>query len=76
MEDVPQGERLVPAAIDFRAQATPDRIFAFLPKGDSLQDGFSPLTYAALAKAIDETAWWLDEMLGGEATGSDFPDIP
>lgn len=79
MDDVPADRRLYPAAIDYRAEHSPDKVFAILPNGDRLEDGFYELNYRAFAKAIDETAWWLDSVLGAESTTSkaaDFPAIP
>lgn len=63
MEDIPEQYHLLPAAVDYRAKHDPERVFALLPKGDTLQDGWYPLTYRMFAKAIDETCWWLDEVL-------------
>lgn len=57
---------LAPSIIDHRARETPDRIFAQLPKGETLREGFFALTYSALAKAVNHTAWWLDDILGHE----------
>lgn len=50
-------EMLMPELIDQRASVTPDRTFAFLPKGQQLEDGFFPLTYGALANAVNAMAW-------------------
>ncbi|KAK4893661.1 hypothetical protein LTR49_028473 [Elasticomyces elasticus] len=76
MEDVPKQQHLLPAAIDYRAKHTPNRVFAILPKGDSLADGFFNLTYAGLAKAVDSTAWWLEDVLGAIPTEHKFTDFP
>lgn len=68
---------LLPALIDHYATASPDRVFAFLPKGPQLEDGFFPLTYSALAKAVDATAWWLDQEFKATSDGTTqtFPYI-
>ena len=63
MDDIPLEQRYYPTAISYRADQTPNRIFAVLPKGDALEDGFFDLTYCALDKAIDKAAYWLDEHL-------------
>ena len=60
---------------------TPGRVFAALAKGDKLEDGFFDLTYSAFAKAIDATAFWLDDALGGAIPkeskfNDDFPTVP
>ncbi|KAK3645619.1 hypothetical protein LTR56_009059 [Elasticomyces elasticus] len=75
MEDVPKQQHLMPAAIDYRAKHTPDRVYAVLPKGERLEDGFADLTYAAFARAIDATAWWLDEVLGAKAPEGKFDSL-
>ncbi|KAK3647930.1 hypothetical protein LTR22_013543 [Elasticomyces elasticus] len=75
MEDVPKQQHLMPAAIDYRAKHIPDKVYAVLPKGDRLEDGFADLTYAAFARAVDATAWWLDEVLGTKAPESKFDDL-
>ena len=76
MEDVPRDQRLIPSAVDYRFRTTPQRVFAFLPNGDALSDGFYPLNYDAFAAAVNRMAWWLDEVLGGKHTSSEhFPAI-
>lgn len=55
---------LLPEIIDHRATASPKRIFGYSPKSNHLEDGFVPLTYSGLAKAVNAMALWLDEELG------------
>jgi acyl-CoA synthetase (AMP-forming)/AMP-acid ligase II len=62
------GRRLVPVAVDDFAAEQPDKIFAYFPKSSNVKDGFINVTYSALARAIDRTAWWLEERLGGRST--------
>ncbi|KAK3072880.1 hypothetical protein LTR53_006020 [Teratosphaeriaceae sp. CCFEE 6253] len=76
MEDVPKQAHLLPAAVDYRAKHSPDTVFAVLPKDDKLEDGFFDLTYAALAKAVNALAWWLDEVLGTIPATEKFKDFP
>ncbi|KAK4496868.1 hypothetical protein PRZ48_011317 [Zasmidium cellare] len=74
MEDIPVEKRLLPAAIDYRAEHDPERVWGHYAKSDTdVTQGFSPITYKQLAKAIDATAWWLDETLGPAKEG--FPAI-
>ncbi|TKA73217.1 hypothetical protein B0A55_07778 [Friedmanniomyces simplex] len=75
MEDVPEQQQLLPAAVDYRAKHTPNKVYAALPKGDYLEDGFFDLTYAAFARAIDAMAWWLDSVLGSKPAGTRFDDL-
>lgn len=60
---------LIPTIIEHRAQETPNRVFALLPKGPTLRDGWFELTYSALAKAVDRMAWWLHDTLDIAAAG-------
>lgn len=76
MEDIPAERQLIPGAVDYRSENDPNRPYAVLPNGDSLRDGFFTLTYRDLAKAVDATAWWLDDVLGETPTAESFPTIP
>lgn len=62
---------LIPTIIEHRAQETPNRVFALLPKGPTLRDGWFELTYSALAKAVDRMAWWLHDTLDTAAAATD-----
>lgn len=62
---------LIPTIIEHRAQETPNRVFALLPKGPTLRDGWFELTYSALAKAVDRMAWWLHDTLDTAAAAAD-----
>ncbi|KAK4556915.1 hypothetical protein LTR86_005896 [Recurvomyces mirabilis] len=64
METLPKDQWLLPAILDHRARTTPDDPYCMLPRGNNLTDGFFELSYAAMARAVDRTAWWLDEVLG------------
>lgn len=61
---------LIPTIIEHRAQETPNRVFALLPKGPTLRDGWFELTYSALAKAVDRMAWWLHDTLDTAAAAT------
>ncbi|TKA68253.1 hypothetical protein B0A55_09937 [Friedmanniomyces simplex] len=75
MEDVTEQQHLLPAAVDHRAKHTPEKIYAALPKGDRLEDGFFDLTYTAFARAIDAAAWWLDSVLGAKSAKTKFDEL-
>ncbi|KAK0258348.1 hypothetical protein LTR35_018177 [Friedmanniomyces endolithicus] len=75
MEDVTEQQHLLPAAVDYRAKHTPEKIYAALPKGDRLEDGFFDLTYTAFARAIDAAAWWLDSVLGAKSAKTKFEEL-
>lgn len=71
-----QQKRLIPAEVEYRAQTSPGKTYAFLPKGKNLEDGFFKLSNWDLDKAVNACALWLDEVLGGKVSGSDHPTIP
>ncbi|KAK0258682.1 hypothetical protein LTR59_008457 [Friedmanniomyces endolithicus] len=75
MEDIPEQQHLLPAAVDYRAKHLPNKLYAALPRGDRLEDGFFDLTYAAFARAIDATAWWLDSVLGARPLETKFENL-
>lgn len=74
MEDIPVDRRLLPAAIEYRAEHDPERVWGYLAKSDvDVTKGFRSVTYRDLAKAIDAAAWWLDGTLGPAKEG--FPTV-
>ncbi|KAM0344837.1 hypothetical protein ACHAPU_007219 [Fusarium lateritium] len=64
MEGIP-GHRLLHELIDEIAILDEDRIFASIPVSEDAADEFKDITYGQLAVAIDRTAWWLLEVMGG-----------
>ncbi|KAE8133310.1 NRPS-like enzyme [Aspergillus pseudotamarii] len=57
--------QLIPNIIDHYAQVKPDAIYAEYPISPmSYEDGYRPITFRALANAINGIAWWLTEKLG------------
>ncbi|KAH0380094.1 acetyl-CoA synthetase-like protein, partial [Aureobasidium melanogenum] len=68
------GTRLLPTLIDDIATATPNRVYASVPRDDAdISKGFKDITYAELARAVDALSWWLDETLGkADGTFSTF----
>lgn len=66
--------RLIPNIVDQFAQDEPDKLFAELPISHTdFTAGFRPITYAALANAVNGVAWWLTETLG--PAGTNFPTV-
>ncbi|KAK2735825.1 putative NRPS-like protein biosynthetic cluster [Myotisia sp. PD_48] len=59
-----RGRRLLTQAIDYYALAEPHRIFASFPVSENLNDGFRDVDMHTLAAAVNETARWLDKLLG------------
>ncbi|KAL8670629.1 MAG: hypothetical protein Q9168_004840 [Polycauliona sp. 1 TL-2023] len=68
MESIEQqpayGQRLLPAILDEDAQTRPDRIFAAIPRGTDLCDGFLDITVAQMATAVDFVAYQLQSEYG------------
>lgn len=62
-ENKPFGKRLLTKILDERAKQTPDRVFAELPRGQTLGDGFRNFTYAEMANAVNVMANWLSNEL-------------
>lgn len=52
-----------PEEVDKRAIETPHRTYALVPRTQDLKDGYESVTYQQLSRAINKTAFWLDERL-------------
>lgn len=74
------GRRLVPTIIDDNARTQPNRACFSIPRTDSLQDGFSDITWRMYANAINKTAFFIEREIGRSASFETvmylgFPDI-
>ncbi|OJJ68372.1 hypothetical protein ASPBRDRAFT_68538 [Aspergillus brasiliensis CBS 101740] len=58
------GRRLLASLVDQISATNPTRIFAVIPNGASVSDGFRPFTVGELARAVDYTARWIENILG------------
>lgn len=58
------GRRLAISIIDERADSNSDQTFASLAKTNDPRDGFKDVSYLQLRRAIDWTAFFLDNVLG------------
>ena len=57
--------RLLPIAIDEIARLEPEALYAEYPTSPtSYEEGFTPVTYAQFANAINGAAWLLENELG------------
>lgn len=66
--------RLIPNIVDQLARDEPDKLYAELPISHTdFASGFRPVTYAAMANAVNGVAWWLSETLG--PAGANFPTV-
>ncbi|PYH43451.1 NRPS-like enzyme [Aspergillus saccharolyticus JOP 1030-1] len=63
MADQP-GARLWPAIVDHRARSAPTELVGLIPKGSEVADGYQELTFAALARAVDACARWIEARIG------------
>ena len=62
------GHRIIADLIDQRAREDPQRPFWSLPRSSNLADGFRDIGYGSVARAINRTAWWLEEIVGKSTT--------
>ncbi|GLA21562.1 putative NRPS-like protein biosynthetic cluster [Aspergillus niger] len=58
------GRRLLASLVDQISGTNPTRVFAVIPKGASVSDGFCPFTVGELAQAVNYTARWIEDILG------------
>ena len=65
---IPYGKRLLHSTIDEIADVNPDKLCACIPRSPNLEEGFKDVTIADFARAIDRTAWWLQDLLGKSTT--------
>jgi hypothetical protein len=57
------GKRLIPQILDELARSEPDRIIYSLASFAEQTAHFQTITAAAFAKAVDKTAWFLQDQL-------------
>ncbi|KAL4894587.1 hypothetical protein BDV59DRAFT_200924 [Aspergillus ambiguus] len=60
----PTGKRLLSRIVDDAAQRDPERLFAVIPRGLNVSDGFQNLTMRELAHAVNSACWWIEKTLG------------
>ena len=58
------GKRLIAHTVDDLAFREPDRVWATIPLGSEISDGFRDITVKQLANAVNAVAWWLDSKIG------------
>lgn len=71
----PTMARLIPHIVDERACSTPNRVIYQSPRSSDPKDGWESVTWAQFANAINHTAQWLTDTLGGGGKEGDFPTI-
>ena len=58
------GRRLIVHTVDHLARTEPHRIWATIPLGLEISDGFRDVTVTQLANAVNSLAWWVDGKFG------------
>jgi hypothetical protein len=58
------GARLVPQVADQLAASSPSKIYASIPRGSDISDGFRDVTVLELVSAVNDMAWWIEENYG------------
>lgn len=66
------GKRLMMTIIDDVSESDPQRCFMSIPRSSDVKDGLRDVSYASMARAINQCAWWMEGLLG---KGADFPTI-
>ncbi|KAB8238949.1 putative NRPS-like enzyme [Aspergillus alliaceus] len=59
-----QGKRLLARTVDQIAEHDPERLFAVIPRGPDLSDGFMDLTMKGAAEAVNFMCWWIENTIG------------
>ncbi|KAK5796746.1 hypothetical protein VI817_006030 [Penicillium citrinum] len=60
----PKNNRLLVKTVDDAAETEPGRLFAKVPQGTELSDGFLNITMEGLARAVNCMAWWIESTVG------------
>ncbi|KAH9890802.1 acetyl-CoA synthetase-like protein [Xylariomycetidae sp. FL2044] len=66
------GRRLMPCVLDEIARATPQKLFAAIPKSNDPADGFVDVSFADVARCVDFIAWKIESRFG---RGQNFETI-
>ncbi|KAJ5650094.1 uncharacterized protein N7484_003817 [Penicillium longicatenatum] len=56
--------RLLAGVVDHAAETDPERLFAVIPKGSELSDGFQNLTMKGLSQAVNFLCRWIENTIG------------
>lgn len=62
------GKRLIPQILDSLAATDPDRIIYSVAKSSDISQGLRHVSARTFARAVDKTAWWLENELGKSTT--------
>ncbi|KAJ5748104.1 uncharacterized protein N7511_009800 [Penicillium nucicola] len=59
-----QEKRLLATSVDDYAKHNPNNLFAVIPQGSELSQGFRRLTMKDLAQAVNGMCWYIEEIIG------------
>ncbi|KAJ5157506.1 acetyl-CoA synthetase-like protein [Penicillium canariense] len=59
-----QGKRLLTKTVDYVAAHEPEKLFAVIPRGSEVCDGFQRLSVRDLARAVNSLSWWIEDTIG------------
>ncbi|KAJ5444672.1 acetyl-CoA synthetase-like protein [Penicillium daleae] len=59
----PRGKRLLSRVVDDAAQREPERLFAVIPRGLNISDGFQNLT-EEMSHVVNSLCWWIEKTIG------------
>ncbi|KAJ5364757.1 uncharacterized protein N7496_010470 [Penicillium cataractarum] len=60
----PTEKRLLSRVVDDAAQRDPERLFAVIPRGVKVSDGFQNFTMKELAHVVNSLCWWIEKTIG------------
>ncbi|KAJ5760131.1 hypothetical protein N7520_007287 [Penicillium odoratum] len=59
--------RSMATVVDRAAELDPERLFAVIPQGSELSDGFQSLTMKGLSQAVNFLCWWIENNIGTDS---------
>ncbi|GAB7340817.1 hypothetical protein MBLNU457_7181t1 [Dothideomycetes sp. NU457] len=54
----------LPRLVDDVASRNPEQTWILVPKSDNLEDGYRPVTFASLARAVNKMSRWIEKTIG------------
>ena len=59
-----RGFRLLPSILDYLGTVSPDKVYASIPRGQDISNGFRDISTRELLHAVDSFAWWIQNNYG------------
>lgn len=60
--DFRYGERLLPQVVDQKSKSNPDHVLGLVARSENISKGFSTITYAQIAQAVNFMSYWIDDI--------------